>query len=245
MEEMELASLMAKVATDMRDEASHELTVRTIATHAAEVVPDTESASVTVQRRHQTFETVSATDDLALRADELQYRLGEGPCVEALMKADWFRSGDAHGDPRWPAWGPAAGELGVGSVLSVNMLAGSQPIGTLNLYSTRRGGFADPDEVDLALLYARHAAHALESARLVDGLQAAVSSRHTIGIAQGILIERYGLTVDQSFNFLRRVSSHTNTKVTAIASQIVETGEVPPAELGGTSSRGAGGRRRS
>jgi GAF domain-containing protein len=228
MQEMELASLMATVASELRVEPSEELTVRSIVTRAVDVVADADSASLTVRRRRKTFETLSATDDMALRADQMQYTMREGPCVEALEKSEWYRSGEVRTDPRWPVWGPAVGEIGVGSLLSIDLLSGTQSIGALNMYSRQNGRFASPDEVDLALLYAVHAAHALESARLVTGLEVAVSSRHSIGIAQGILIERYGLTIEQSFNFLRRVSSHTNTKLAEVARQIVETGVIPP-----------------
>jgi AmiR/NasT family two-component response regulator len=67
----------------------------------------------------------------------------------------------------------------------------------------------------------------LTSARLVDGLEVAVGSRHLIGMAQGVVMERYGLSADQAFSLLQRLSSTTNTKLRDIAGQIVATREVP------------------
>lgn len=77
------------------------------------------------------------------------------------------------------------------------------------------------------MLYAAHAANALSSARLVSGLETAIGTRHAIGMAQGILIERYGLSVDQSFAFLQRLSQNLNRKLRDVAHEIVETRTVP------------------
>ena len=72
-----------------------------------------------------------------------------------------------------------------------------------------------------------HATNALNSARLVSGLQTAVHSRHLIGVAQGILMSTYDLTMDQSFELLRRYSSQTNTKIRDVAQHVVDSGSLP------------------
>ena len=100
-------------------------------------------------------------------------------------------------------------------------------MGALNLYSGTTGAFADRDVVDLALVYAVHATTALSSARRASTLQTAVSSRHVIGMAQGIAMERYGIDQHQSFELLRRLSSTTNVKLRDVATQIVETRAIP------------------
>lgn len=113
-------------------------------------------------------------------------------------------------------WGPRAAAIGVGSLLSVAVTERDEP-----------GAFGDRDVVDLALVYAVHATTALASARRATTLRAAVSSRHVIGMAQGIAMERYDIDQQQSFELLRRLSSTTNVKLRDIAKQIVETGAIP------------------
>lgn len=98
--------------------------------------------------------------------------------------------------------------------------------GALNFYARGAGGFSDPDEVDLVLLFATHAALALASTRQLAGLQTAVTSRHLIGAAQGVLMERYGLDLDRSFALLQRLSNQTNTRVVDLARELVTTGEL-------------------
>lgn len=227
MDPAELAAHMATVATELLSEQSESLTVRSVVMRAVELIPGAESASISVRTRRGRHQTLDATDDLALQADQLQQSLGEGPCLDSLQQADWFRSRCVRVDPRWPVWGPKAAELGVSSILSVLAFSGSEPRGALNLYSRREAAFDDRDDFDMALVYAIHASNALSAARLVDGLRVAVGSRHLIGVAQGIVMERLGLTSSQAFSLLQRVSSTTNTKLHEVARNIVETREVP------------------
>ncbi len=43
----------------------------------------------------------------------------------------------------------------------------------------------------------------------------------------GILMERYNLDGDQAFAILRRYSQDTNTKLRAVALQLIETRKLP------------------
>lgn len=230
MDQSDLAAQMAALATELQDERDEQPTVEAIVAKAVEVVPDATSASLTIRVRRHRFVTLAATSDLAREADGLQYALDEGPCLEASESSDWLRSGDLGHEPRWPGWGPRVADLGVSSVLSVALYARSERIGALNMYAEEPGRFSDAYDIDLALLFAVHAAHALASARLVTGLEVAVSSRHDIGVAQGILMERYGLSLAQTFDLLRRISSTTNQKVADLARHIMDTGSVPTLE---------------
>ena len=45
------------------------------------------------------------------------------------------------------------------------------------------------------------------------GMSAALQSRTVIGQAEGILMERLGVDSDQALAYLKRISSHTNTKL--------------------------------
>jgi hypothetical protein len=55
----------------------------------------------------------------------------------------------------------------------------------------------------------------------VEGLEAALVSRHVIGMAQGMLMLRYELTQDQAFQFLRRNSNDQNLKLRDVAGRVV------------------------
>lgn len=58
--------------------------------------------------------------------------------------------------------------------------------------------------------------------RKVDDLNIALETRHTIGLAQGLLMARYGLTAEQAFEYLRRRSQDGNVKLRRLADRVVE-----------------------
>jgi AmiR/NasT family two-component response regulator len=48
-----------------------------------------------------------------------------------------------------------------------------------------------------------------------------------IGEATGIIRERFGLTTDQAFGVLRRMSQQHNVKLHQVAQTLVDTGRLP------------------
>jgi AmiR/NasT family two-component response regulator len=52
-------------------------------------------------------------------------------------------------------------------------------------------------------------------------------TRNVIGQAQGMLMERHGLTADEAFDLLRRHSQQTNVKLVVLARRIADSGIVP------------------
>lgn len=230
MDHHDLARLLATASSELHRSPQEEPTLEAVVAGAVELVREAVWASITVRApRRRGYATLAATSELAREADQLQYELAEGPCVDAAPGSAWLRSGEVATDARWPVWGARAGRLGVGSLLSLGLTSRGERIGALNMYAPTAGCFSDPDEVEVAVLYTVHAAQAMASSQLVSGLEVALSSRHLIGVAQGILMERFGLTQDRSFVLLRRISSQTNVKVTEVARRIVETNEVPTA----------------
>ena len=49
-----------------------------------------------------------------------------------------------------------------------------------------------------------------------------MATRHQIGMAQGMLMLRYGLNEDQAFHFLSRTSQDRNVKLRDIATRVVQ-----------------------
>ncbi len=76
-------------------------------------------------------------------------------------------------------------------------------------------------------MIAAHASVVLAYARAEKNLWQAIDSRNLIGQAQGILIERYGLTPSSAFAVLRRYSQDHNMKLAVVAEELVSTGALP------------------
>jgi len=219
---------MSRVARDLQTEGPAVRTMNRLVKLSPEVVLGCTSASVTVLggAAQESF-TAAATDDAARRADQLQYELGQGPCLDAAAGQHLVHSGDLSTDDRWPRWGPAASdEVDAHSLICVALFTEERTFASLNLYAVERDAFDDDDHVAAQIL-AAHAALALAQTHTIDGLDIAVGSRGLIGQAQGILMERFDLDALSAFAVLRRLSSHTNTKLSAVATELVSTRRLP------------------
>ena len=112
------------------------------------------------------------------------------------------------------------------SILSIRLHTSGQTLGGLNFYAGQRHRFSD-DDIALAHIFGQHASVALATARREEGLRTAIDARHLIGQAQGILMERFGLSGDQAFAVLRRYSQDNNVRLRSVAERIIETRRLP------------------
>jgi hypothetical protein len=80
---------------------------------------------------------------------------------------------------------------------------------------------------DLAEAFAQIASLAVGAVAERDNLNRAVVARHRVGLAQGILMTRRQLAVDEAFTLLRRKSQKTNVKLRTIAQTVIQTGDLP------------------
>ncbi len=82
-----------------------------------------DTASITAFGTDGRPESVAFSDDIALKADQLQYELDEGPCLEVLRTDQMSLVPDLTADCRWPRWTPSAAGLGIGASLSMHLVA--------------------------------------------------------------------------------------------------------------------------
>lgn len=222
----ELAARFAGLSQSLLGRRAQPVSFELVARRAVEVVPGCDRAGITLLRRGGRATTVASTDAVAARLDDLQYELAEGPCVDAARDRLDCISDDLTTEDRWPTWSSEAVVRGVRSVLSVPLQTEQEPLGALNLYAGHAQVF-DAAALDIAAIYAIHAASALEQAKLVSGLQSAMQSRHVIGIAQGVLAVRYGIAYDTAFEVLRRLSNELNVKLRDLAQQVADQRGLP------------------
>lgn len=195
-------------------------------THAAvEVLPDVEFASITVLHADGRLETAAPTDDLLWGVDAAQYELQEGPCYDAAADAVHVISPDLANDPRFPRYAATAVAAGIRGQAGLRLFDAPKSRGALNLYARRTGVFEDLGM--LGALFQHQSAMAIDYAREIQNLRAAVQTRGTIGQAVGIVMERYKLTDERAFAFLARLSQDGNVKLRAIAEQIIATSKQP------------------
>ena len=221
-----MAERLADAARVLIDEPTAQQTFDRIVALAVDMMPGCSAAGIS-QVTRTGIRTPAATDDAVRAGDQMQYELDEGPCIDAIREHELVLSGDVEVDPRWPRWGPAvASTLGVRSMMCFRLYTSETKHGAINLYSEAREAFSAADEPMLAM-FAGVAAAAMTSAETQDQLTSAIATRMVIGQAQGILMERFKISPANAFAVMSRLSQDTNTKLVAVAEEIVATGTVP------------------
>jgi GAF domain-containing protein len=229
--ETDRAVHFAKAAWQMASQPDVEHTLEQILENARKVTAAAEVGILRIESNGR-IQIADTTVSAVRRADELQMECRQGPCLEAVWKSDTYRIEDTRTDPRWPIWGAAVAKLGWQSILSIRLFTPERTLGALNLYSTVTAGF-DDDDVEVAEIFARHASMALAVRLNEEGLQQAISARHLIGQAQGILMERYDIDADRAFMVLRRYSQDNNIKLRSVAEHVIKNRRLPGGDARG------------
>jgi GAF domain-containing protein len=220
------AQQFAELSAQLLHERHERPTLDRVVSLAVETIESSDYGSISI-RSGGHFETPAATDPIVLASDQLQYHLGDGPCLEAIAASESCLINDLTADTRWPRWAQQVAELGIGSVLSVRLQGPEHTaLASLNLYARQPRAFDDTD-LAIATIFARHAGVAIYGVHQHDHLMAAIQSRQLIGAAQGILMQRFSLTLDQAFELLRRYSQTYNVKLRELAENLVRSGGVP------------------
>src|SRR3954447_17888056 len=100
---------------------------------AAVSLPGMTHAGITIAHRDDRFETRARSVPLVRDLDDLQYHLGEGPCVYAMEVEKVVTVKPLRRDQRWPNFIPAAVALGLKSQMGLQLHAEDSRLGGLNL----------------------------------------------------------------------------------------------------------------
>ncbi|TRO60606.1 MULTISPECIES: GAF and ANTAR domain-containing protein [unclassified Streptomyces] len=221
------AVALAEMARDLLAQDSAQDTLDRIVEHAKVLINGCDHAGILTVRRGEVH-ALAATSDLVRRADRIQQDLQEGPCFDAVTDRQQVYTIQDLRRPhdRWPHFAPELNKLGMGSAMGFLLFTEDDDLGALNVYSRQPGTF-DEAAQRAGWILASHAAVAFSAARTHQQLGHALETRHEIGEAMGILMERHGLTEDTAFKVLKKASQDRNIKLREIARLICETGEKP------------------
>lgn len=227
-EEQGIAAVQAQMGGALLSEQTVERTLQLVTELAVRTLRWATAASVTVQEGEQP-RTITSSDTVARRLDEVQYETDEGPCLEALERRVVINTALASAHQRWPGFVDAATASGMGSILSLPLLAGERSLGGLNIYSVEHAPFPDDDEMTASLLAEQGATVLANVAAFRDAtavnaqLMDALETRDHIGQAKGILMERESCSADAAFDILRRASQRTNRKLRDVAEDLIRS----------------------
>lgn len=193
-----------------------------------ELLPAT-GVSVSVYTPHGGQSTVSASDATAVRLEELQFTLGEGPHWEALRTGKPALAADLQDGARdrWPLLAAAALETGVRGMFSFPMQIGAITVGVVDLHRFEPGPLSPEAYATAETLTARVARPAAALAtRWADDDDAptiaAPEMRRELHQATGMVLVQLNISATEAFLRLRAHAFSTGRPLHEVARDVVE-----------------------
>jgi hypothetical protein len=193
---------------------------------AAEIIGLT-GAGVMVMSDGVPQASLCTTGPVSALIEELQYTLGEGPCIDAYRTGTAILEPDlaAPASPRWPAFTPEAVDAGARAVFGFPVRIGVVRIGALNVFRDRSGPLSDDQHADalvMADVIARtilaFQAHAEPGAIAVE-LNADI---HTVvHQAAGMVSIQLDVSVGDALARLRAHAFGTNQSIAEVSREVV------------------------
>lgn len=175
--------------------------------------------------------SVCTTNEVSTLIEELQYTLGEGPCVDAhrdhvpVLEPDLASPGVT----RWAAFASSAVDAGARAVFGFPVAVGDVRIGALNLYRDRPGPLTDDQHAD-ALVVADVAARAIIGMQAASGspeqlgaqLEAGGNFRFVVHQAAGMVAVQLGVPVEQAMVRLRAHAFSSDRHLVDLARDVID-----------------------
>jgi hypothetical protein len=166
----------------------------------------------------------------AQRLEELQFSLGEGPCIEAVdVRRPAFEPDlTTTGSRRWPLYAPAACDLGARAVFAVPLQMGAARLGVLDIYRDQPGSLTADGMRDVFILAEVALALLLESQRTRNresfekGMNEVVGHRTVIYQAQGMVMVALGITLPEALSRLQAHAFSTGKSLADVAQDVLD-----------------------
>jgi GAF domain-containing protein len=173
--------------------------------------------------------SICSSNDVSTVIEDLQYTLGEGPCIDAYNSGDPVNEPDLADPevPRWIAFSPPAVAAGARAVFGFPLRVGAVKIGALNLYRDQPGELTD-DQHASALLVADIAARAVldmqahaPEGTLATELEGGSNFRFLVHQASGMVSVQLGVSVAEALIRLRAYAFAQNRPIAEVAHDVV------------------------
>ena len=161
--EKQLSGVLSEFARTMLTDFPIQGILDHLVQRIVDILPVT-AAGVTLISPHTDPEYVAASNDDALKYEQLQTELGEGPCIEAYESGKAVSIPDLREEIRFPKFTSHALKAGLAAVFTFPLLHDNEPLGALDLYRETPGSL-DEAEMEAAQTLADVAAAYLINAK--------------------------------------------------------------------------------
>jgi GAF domain-containing protein len=173
--------------------------------------------------------SLCSTDAVSHLIEELQYTLGEGPCVDAYRKDQVVTEPDL-AEPetlRWQAFTPPALEAGVRAIFGFPLRVGTVRLGALNLYRDRPSPLTAEQHADALVMADVAARWVLEaqagapSGALAAELEIGADFHFAVHNAAGMVSVQLGSSVTEALIRLRAYAFLHDRLLADVAQDII------------------------
>ena len=173
--------------------------------------------------------SLCSSDDVSQLIEDLQYTLGEGPCVDAY-RSDQFVTEPDLADPqtrRWFAFTPPALQAGVRAVFGFPLRVGTVRLGALNLYRDQPGELRTDQHADALVLADLTARWVLDtqagapSGVVAEQLEAGAEFHFAVHNAAGIVSVQEGISVTEALIRLRAFAYSHDRLLADVAQDVI------------------------
>ncbi len=199
-----------------------------VAALAVQAIPGADGAGLTLLRVNRA-DLIVKSEPFVRAIDDIQYGIGEGPCISAAATGQTRRSSELNNDSRWTQFGPRASGLGVHSALSLPLVVSTGILGAMNIYAHDPNSFNEHSQhcgetfAVSAALAVQHAQILDQTTRLIKQLRAGINGRGVIDQAVGVLRRRTGDTANQALGRLKEISQNQRISLTAAAGSVLDS----------------------
>lgn len=219
---------LQRILAALSADGEGELSARRLCEAAAAVL-GVDGAGVMVMSGDVAYGSLCTTDEVSQLIEELQYSLGEGPCVDAYNDDRVVTEPDL-ADPavvRWAAFAPPALEVGVRAVFAFPLRVGAVRLGALDVYMDRPGPLSDDQHADALVLADMVASWMLDSqaraplGNVAPALDAEADFHLVVHNAAGMVAVQLGVSVGEAMLRLRAYAFGHGRPLTSVAEDVV------------------------
>jgi hypothetical protein len=172
-------------------------------------------------------EMVYFPDSVAQELDELQFSLGEGPCLDVVITDGPVIEPDMDGEKalqRWPGFGSEAAILGVRAAYAFPLRADGVVFAVLEMYALEPGDFdAAQYETATVLADAGHAAVLQKLMVKLDQTRDHATWDHAaVHQATGMVAVQLGVSLDEALSRLRAAAYSAEISLSDLADEVVD-----------------------
>jgi GAF domain-containing protein len=173
--------------------------------------------------------SLCSSDAVSALVEDLQFTLGEGPCMDAYNEDGPVLEPDLADPetPRWTAFTPRAVDAGVRAIFGFPVKIGVVKLGSLNLYRDQPGALSDDQHADSLVMadVAARAVIAMQSdaspGELAANLETGANLRFAVHQASGMVSAQLGVSVGEALIRLRAYAFRENRLLDEVADDVV------------------------